>query len=173
MTAYEHNNWYVKFIFFYLYLTVRGMMYYRKAIKLQAFMDMAEDDGAFYHWLRLFYHYYHGDLRLSINLVQHLLNLIFYWLNFFFWYIWKTIWKCSICLICQPDILQGYDVIEKGNDTLSAQLDAVADMKFTHIISCQMFGSHKSSGNHQAQDILDLMIKYFWNWKRNTTCHRK
>lgn len=82
--------------------TVRGMMYYRKAIKLQAFLDMAEDD----------------------------------------------------------DILQGYDVMEKGNDTLSAQLDAVADMKFTHIISCQMYGSHKSSGNPQAQDILDLMIRY-------------
>lgn len=49
MTAYEHNNWDVKFILFYLYLTVRGMMYYRKAIKLQAFLDMAEDDGAFYH----------------------------------------------------------------------------------------------------------------------------
>ncbi|KAI5662239.1 hypothetical protein M9H77_21562 [Catharanthus roseus] len=82
--------------------TVRGMMYYRKAIKLQAFLDMAEDD----------------------------------------------------------DILQGYEAIEKGNDTLSAQLDAVADMKFTHVISCQMFGSHKSSGNPQAQDILDLMIRY-------------
>lgn len=82
--------------------TVRGMMYYRKALKLQAFLDMAEDD----------------------------------------------------------DILQGYDAIEKGNDTLSAQLDALADMKFTHVISCQMFGSHKSSGNPQAQDILDLMIRY-------------
>ncbi|KAL3508824.1 hypothetical protein ACH5RR_028225 [Cinchona calisaya] len=82
--------------------TVRGMMYYRKALKLQAFLDMAEDD----------------------------------------------------------DILQGYDAIEKGNYTLSAQLDALADMKFTHIISCQMFGSHKSSGNPQAQDILDLMIRY-------------
>ncbi|CDP06081.1 unnamed protein product [Coffea canephora] len=82
--------------------TVRGMMYYQKALKLQAFLDMAADD----------------------------------------------------------DILQGYDAIGKGNDTLSAQLDALADMKFTHVISCQMFGSHKSSGNPQAQDILDLMIRY-------------
>ncbi|CAK9177253.1 unnamed protein product [Ilex paraguariensis] len=82
--------------------TVRGMMYYRKALKLQAFLDMAEDD----------------------------------------------------------DILQGYDVIERRNDTLSAQLDALADMKFTHVISCQIFGSQKSSGDPQAQDILDLMIRY-------------
>ncbi|KAM7498543.1 hypothetical protein LguiA_022957 [Lonicera macranthoides] len=82
--------------------TVRGMMYYRQAIKLQAFLDMAEDD----------------------------------------------------------DILQGYDAIERGNDTLSAQLDALADLKFTHVISCQMFGAQKSSGHPQAQDILDLMIRY-------------
>lgn len=86
MTAYEHNNWDVKFILFYLYLTVRGMMYYRKAIKLQAFLDMAEDDGAFYHWLRLFYHYDHGDFRLSRNLVQHLLNLISIDWHFFFFF---------------------------------------------------------------------------------------
>ncbi|GKG13091.1 putative callose synthase 8 isoform X2, partial [Tanacetum coccineum] len=59
----------------------RGMMYYQKALKLQAFLDMAEDD----------------------------------------------------------DILQGYDAIERGNDTLSAQLDALADLKFTHVVSCQLF----------------------------------
>lgn len=29
------------------FVTVRGMMYYRKALKLQAFLDMAEDDGLF------------------------------------------------------------------------------------------------------------------------------
>ncbi|GJR23728.1 transposase, MuDR, MULE transposase domain protein [Tanacetum coccineum] len=61
----------------------RGMMYYQKALKLQAFLDMAQDD----------------------------------------------------------DILQGYDAIERGNDTLSAQLDALADLKFTHVVSCQLFGS--------------------------------
>ncbi|KVH93114.1 Callose synthase [Cynara cardunculus var. scolymus] len=55
--------------------TIRGMMYYQKALKLQAFLDMAEDD----------------------------------------------------------DILQGYAAIEGGNDTLSAQLDALADLKFTHV----------------------------------------
>ncbi|XP_031116196.1 putative callose synthase 8 isoform X1 [Ipomoea triloba] len=77
--------------------TVRGMMYYREAIKLQAFLDMAEND----------------------------------------------------------DILRGYD-----NDRLAAQLEALADMKFTHVVSCQMFGSQKTSGDPQAQDILDLMKMY-------------
>jgi hypothetical protein len=28
-----------------LLYTVRGMMYYRKALELQAFLDMAKDDG--------------------------------------------------------------------------------------------------------------------------------
>lgn len=29
----------------FMVLTVRGMMYYREALKLQAFLDMAEDEG--------------------------------------------------------------------------------------------------------------------------------
>ncbi|XAR56395.1 1,3-beta-glucan synthase [Bertholletia excelsa] len=82
--------------------TVRGMMYYRKALKLQAFLDTAEDE----------------------------------------------------------EILHGYDAIERGNDTLSAHVDALADMKFTYVVSCQLFGSQKSSGDPQAQDIIELMIRY-------------
>ncbi|XP_057949634.1 putative callose synthase 8 isoform X1 [Malania oleifera] len=97
----ERRNW-ASFRGQTLSRTVRGMMYYRKAIKLQAFLDMAEDE----------------------------------------------------------DILKGYDAVEAGNDALSAQLDALADMKFTYVISCQEFGSQKSSGDPQAQDILDLMIRY-------------
>ncbi|KAL9145596.1 hypothetical protein ABFS82_13G054300 [Erythranthe guttata] len=82
--------------------TIRGMMYYRKALKLQAFLDMAEDD----------------------------------------------------------DILQNYEAIERADDTLSAQLDALVDMKFTHVVSCQIYGLQKSTGDPQAQDILDLMKRY-------------
>ncbi|KAM6584955.1 hypothetical protein CsatB_011957 [Cannabis sativa] len=76
--------------------TVRGMMYYREALKLQAFLDMAQDE----------------------------------------------------------DILGGYDT---DNHVLSAQLDALADLKFTYVISCQQFGSQKSAGDPRAQDIIDLM----------------
>ncbi|CAA3027502.1 callose synthase 8 [Olea europaea subsp. europaea] len=82
--------------------TVRGMMYCRKALKLQAFLDMAEDD----------------------------------------------------------DILQGYESIDRENGTLSAQLDAMVDMKFTHVVSCQIYGLQKASGDAQAKDILELMIRY-------------
>ncbi|KAM3732281.1 hypothetical protein ACB098_11G048200 [Castanea mollissima] len=82
--------------------TVRGMMYYREALKLQAFIDMAPEE----------------------------------------------------------DILDGYDTAGKGNPTFSAQLDALADMKFTYVISCQSFGSQKASGDPHADDIIDLMKKY-------------
>ncbi|KAK1301380.1 putative callose synthase 8 [Acorus calamus] len=87
--------------------TVRGMMYYRKALKLQAFLDIADD----------------------------------------------------------KDILEGYEAFEGKQErssslSLSAHLDALADIKFTYIISCQMFRAHNSSGDPHAQDILDLMREY-------------
>ena len=67
----------------------------------------------------------------------------------------------------RPDILDGYDTAAKGNHTFSAQLDAVADMKFTYVISCQSFGSQKASGDPHADDIIDLMKKYSFTQKRN------
>ncbi|CAI9094744.1 OLC1v1030531C1 [Oldenlandia corymbosa var. corymbosa] len=36
----------------------------------------------------------------------------------------------------------------------------MADMKFTYVISCQLYGIHKRSGDPRAQDILRLMITY-------------
>ena len=36
-----------------------------------------------------------------------------------------------------------------------------ADMKFTYIVTCQRFGSQKAVGDPRAQDIIDLMLKYF------------
>ncbi|KAJ6945093.1 callose synthase 3 [Populus alba x Populus x berolinensis] len=89
--------------------TVRGMMYYRHALELQAFLDMAGDE----------------------------------------------------------DLMEGYKAIElstddqsKGGRSLLAQCQAVADMKFTYVVSCQQYGIHKRSGDLRAQDILRLMTTY-------------
>ncbi|XP_012074237.1 putative callose synthase 8 isoform X2 [Jatropha curcas] len=82
--------------------TVRGMMYYREALRVQAFLDMADDE----------------------------------------------------------DILEGYAAAERNNRTLFAQLDALADLKFTYVISCQIYGSQKSSGDPHANDILEVMKRY-------------
>ncbi|KAK4256006.1 hypothetical protein QN277_008927 [Acacia crassicarpa] len=82
--------------------TARGMMYYREALKLQAFLDMAEDE----------------------------------------------------------DILEGYETAERSNSALFAHLEALADMKYSYVISCQSFASHRAYADPHAQDIIDLMIKY-------------
>ncbi|CAM8969696.1 unnamed protein product [Rhodiola kirilowii] len=89
--------------------TVRGMMYYRKALELQAFLDMAKDE----------------------------------------------------------ELMKGYKAAElsteensKSERSLMAQCQAVADMKFTYVVSCQQYGVHKRSGDARATDILRLMIAY-------------
>ncbi|KAJ8769165.1 hypothetical protein K2173_000940 [Erythroxylum novogranatense] len=87
--------------------TVRGMMYYRRALKLQAFLDMANES----------------------------------------------------------EILEGYKAIsvpseedKKSQRSVYAQLDAVADMKFTYVATCQNYGNQKRSGDRRATDILNLMV---------------
>ncbi|KAJ0966771.1 hypothetical protein J5N97_023688 [Dioscorea zingiberensis] len=89
--------------------TVRGMMYYRKALELQAFLDMAKDQ----------------------------------------------------------DILDGYKALESTSEenskverSLWAQCQAVADLKFTYVVSCQQYGIDKRSAETRAQDILRLMTTY-------------
>ncbi|KAF3440590.1 hypothetical protein FNV43_RR18874 [Rhamnella rubrinervis] len=87
--------------------TVRGMMYYRRALKLQAFLDMASEH----------------------------------------------------------EILNGYKAVtvpseedKKSQRSLYAQLEAVADMKFTYVATCQNYGNQKRSGDRRATDILNLMV---------------
>ncbi|PIA48642.1 hypothetical protein AQUCO_01400908v1 [Aquilegia coerulea] len=89
--------------------TVRGMMYYRKALELQAFLDMAKDE----------------------------------------------------------DLMKGYKAAEftteehsKDERSLWTQCQAVADMKFSYVVSCQQYGVHKRSGDPRAHDILKLMSTY-------------
>ncbi|CAM0878858.1 unnamed protein product [Alopecurus aequalis] len=84
--------------------TVRGMMYYRQALVLQSFLDMARED----------------------------------------------------------DLMEGFRAADILSDesTLLTQCKAIADMKFTYVVSCQQYGIQKRSGDHRAQDILRLMTTY-------------
>ncbi|KAG9150701.1 hypothetical protein Leryth_008156 [Lithospermum erythrorhizon] len=89
--------------------TVRGMMYYRQALELQAFLDMAKHE----------------------------------------------------------ELMKGYKAAESNTDehlrnerSLLAQCQAVADMKFSFVVSCQQYGIQKRSGDQRATDILRLMTKY-------------
>lgn len=55
------------------------------------------------------------------------------------------------------DIIEGYDNIDRENHALCAQIDASVDLKFTYVVSCQMFGSQKASGDPHFKDVLELM----------------
>ncbi|CAI9108896.1 OLC1v1008598C1 [Oldenlandia corymbosa var. corymbosa] len=88
-------------------IAVRGMMYYRRALKLQAYLDMATE----------------------------------------------------------KEILDGYRAVtmptehdKKSQRSIYSQLDAIADMKFTYVATCQNYGNQKRSGDRRATDILNLMV---------------
>jgi hypothetical protein len=57
------------------------------------------------------------------------------------------------------DILEGYETAEKGNRALFARLEALADMKYTYVISCQSFALQKSMNDQRYKDTIDLMIR--------------
>ncbi|XP_056169325.1 callose synthase 3-like [Syzygium oleosum] len=86
--------------------TVRGMMYYRKALELQAFLDMATD-------------------KVGYNAVE----------------------------------LDAKE-LSSGDPSRWAQCQAVADMKFTYVVSVQQYGIDKRCGHQRAKDILRLMTAY-------------
>ncbi|KAL9840210.1 putative 1,3-beta-glucan synthase [Arabidopsis thaliana] len=73
----------------------------------------------------------------------------------------------SFLQFASPDLMEGYKAVElnsennsRGERSLWAQCQAVADMKFTYVVSCQQYGIHKRSGDPRAQDILRLMTRY-------------
>jgi callose synthase len=61
--------------------------------------------------------------------------------------------------------MEGYKAAESISDeewkiqqrSLLAQCEALADMKFTYVVSCQQYGNDKRSALPNAQDILQLM----------------
>ena len=69
--------------------------------------------------------------------------------------------------ILWAEILDGYKAVtvpseedKKSHRSLYASLEAVADMKFTYVATCQNYGNQKRSGDRRATDILNLMVKY-------------
>ena len=48
----------------------------------------------------------------------------------------------------------------KNERSFLTECKAIADMKFTYVVSCQNFGIHKRRGDTKAQDILKLMSRY-------------
>lgn len=124
-------------------------MYIRQALELQAFLDMAKDEGTHSKWFieRGRYHYF----------IYYTLRLI---LPFHF-----------------TELMKGYKAAElesRENSTsersLWTQCQSLADMKFTYVVSCQQYSIHKRSGDPRAKEILKLMIKYVCQINL-LTCH--
>jgi len=69
------------------------------------------------------------------------------------------------CYYKHADLMEGYKAVEnsddnsKGERSLWTQCQAVADMKFSYVVSCQQYGIDKRSGAARAQDILRLMTR--------------
>ena len=111
-------------------------MYYRRALKLQAFLDMASESG----------------------------KLVKIPGGAFFQCLQKN--ATDLCSVFLAEILEGYKAVadpaeeeKKSQRSLSSQLEAVADMKFTYVATCQIYGNQKQSGDRRATDILNLMVK--------------
>jgi callose synthase len=71
----------------------------------------------------------------------------------------------QVLLCTTADLMKGYKAAESGEGSKSerslwAQCQAVADMKFSYVVSCQQYGNQKRSSDIRAKDILNLMIKY-------------
>ena len=121
---------------FFLWI-VRGMMYYRRALKLQAFLDMASESGRL---LQI-----QGGTFVFVTALKLVTDMFPVFL---------------------AEILEGYKAVadpaeeeKKSQRSLSSQLEAVADMKFTYVATCQIYGNQKQSGDRRATDILNLMVK--------------
>jgi hypothetical protein len=95
-------------------------------------------------------------------------------------YDWTMVLICCIyiCILIFPyatkkdihnsaDLMERYKAAESVNDeqwkiqqrSLFAQCEAVADMKFTYVVSCRQYGNDKRAALANAQDILQLMRK--------------
>ena len=110
-------------------------MYYRKALELQAFLDMANDEGT---WPKL-------DCKCQI--MSSLLH-----------------WSKSYLMLLVSELMKGYKAAElnsegssKSDNSTWQQCQAIVDLKFTYVVSCQQYGKHKRAGHPLAKDILRLM----------------
>uniref|UniRef100_A0A2N9IBD1 1,3-beta-glucan synthase n=2 Tax=Fagus sylvatica TaxID=28930 RepID=A0A2N9IBD1_FAGSY len=86
--------------------TVRGMLYYKKALELQCFLEFATDE----------------------------------------------------------DILHGYRNVDSLNQRYISNAQALSDLKFTYVVSCQVYGNQKKSDDQRDRscynNILNLMLTY-------------
>jgi callose synthase len=67
-------------------------------------------------------------------------------------------------MLLVSELMKGYKAAElnsegqsKSDNSTWQQCQAIADLKFTYVVSCQEYGKHKRAGHPLAKDILRLM----------------
>ncbi|XP_057538418.1 callose synthase 11 [Amaranthus tricolor] len=109
--------------------TVRGMMYYYHALKMLAYLDSASEVDIRTGSQQIFSH---GSMTLSNN-----------WDG-----LGPTRVPSSRNLGRAPS---GVSILYKGHEFGTAM------MKFTYVVTCQVYGIHKMAGDSRAEEILFLM----------------
>ena len=63
----------------------------------------------------------------------------------------------SLLFLSLLDLMKGYrEIADMKESELMTECKAIADMKFTYVVSCQQYGIQKRSGDPSAHDILGL-----------------
>ncbi|KAK9051238.1 hypothetical protein SSX86_027864 [Deinandra increscens subsp. villosa] len=77
--------------------------------------------------------------------------------------------QCFLDSADDKEIFTGYRTVDmnkvnKHHRLLKERAQALSDLKFTYVVSCQLYGSQKKSSDHREQscyaNILDLMLTY-------------
>ncbi|XP_062209649.1 callose synthase 9 isoform X2 [Phragmites australis] len=106
--------------------TVRGMMYYRKALMLQNYLERIQSEGICTTYL--------ARCIVAIYLNEHSL-------------------LCFLSLLDLEALAGSAD----AHFELSPEARAQADLKFTYVVTCQIYGKQKGEGKPEAADIALLM----------------
>lgn len=123
----------LSFVFLILEKTVRGMMYYRRALMLQSYLERRSLGG--------------------ICFITYLISSIFYFRECSR-YILTFYLESIVDAHSQTDLptTQGFE--------LSRESRAQADLKFTYVVSCQIYGQQKQKKLPEAADIALLLQRY-------------
>lgn len=112
---------------------MRGMMYYRRALMLQSYLERRSLGG--------------------ICFITYLISSIFYFRECSR-YILTFYLESIVDAHSQTDLptTQGFE--------LSRESRAQADLKFTYVVSCQIYGQQKQKKLPEAADIALLLQRY-------------
>lgn len=113
-------------------------MYYRDALQLQFFLEFAGDNSMFFNSILLLSR--DSESKLSINLI------------------------CLIYLAAGG--YRNMDLIEKEKKAFFDRAQALVDLKFTYVVSCQVYGAQKKSDDPRDRSCYSNILNLMLTWVR-------